>query len=125
MNNNLTSNKIILVADDDPGILEVINIILSDRGYQVITVDNPTAISKTIEKNHPNLILMDLWMSGMDGHEVTKILKEKSSSRHLPVIIISALSEGKKIAMDAGANGFLAKPFEIEDLLAIVEKYIS
>lgn len=125
MNNNLTSNKIILVADDDPGILEVINIILSDRGYEVITVDNPKVISKTIKKNHPNLILMDLWMSGMDGQKVTKILKEKSSSQHLPVIIISALNEGEKIAMDAGANGFLAKPFEIEDLLAIVEKYIS
>ncbi len=121
----MKSGKVILVADDDPGILEVMSIILTDGGYKVVTEENPANIIQRIKEIQPKLILMDLWMSGMDGHEVTQILKNRAGIANIPIVIISALGEGEKIAQNAGADDFLAKPFDIEDLLNIVKKHLS
>lgn len=125
MKSSNNREKVILVADDDPGILEVIGIILSDKGYKIAAVDNPVLITKTIKETHPRLILIDLWMSGMDGHEAIQIIKRDPAFKHLPIVVISALTDGEKIAAAAGADDFLAKPFDLEDLLAIVKKYSS
>lgn len=121
----MKKEQVILVADDDPGILEVVKIILTDSGYKVVTEENPANIIQRIKEFRPKLILMDLWMSGMDGHEVTVLLKKRAAIAHIPIIIISALNEGEKLAKEAGADDFLAKPFDISDLLAIVEKHLK
>ena len=114
----------ILVADDDPAILEVISLILEDAGYEVkTTVDGQTV--QLAQEYVPDLILLDLWMSGMDGRNICKNLKDDKSTKHIPIIMISANKDTEKIAKEAGANDFLAKPFDMKDLLYKVAVYAN
>ena len=116
------SKKKILVADDDPAILEVITIILEDAGYEVSTSSNGETVEK-VQGKLPNLILLDIWMSGMDGGDICKYLKAKPQTKHIPIVMVSANKDAEAIALAAGANDFLAKPFEMTRLLSIAEKY--
>lgn len=116
------NKKKILVADDDPAILEVITLMLEDAGYEVATSVN----GETVEEMRgvlPDLILLDIWMSGMDGRDICKHLRAKKKTKHIPIVMISANRDAEAIALDAGANDFLAKPFEMNRLLSMVEKY--
>ncbi len=117
------SKKNILVADDDPAILDAVKMILEDENYKVITTVNGETARK-VYGDLPDLILLDIWMSGMDGRDVCKHLKGQKKTQHIPIVMISANKDTQKIAMDAGADDFLAKPFEIDELLKKVEKYI-
>ena len=112
----------ILVCDDDPGILEVIKIILEENDFKILTVSTGKGIQKTITSFKPDLIFLDIWMPGIDGKEITTLIKRDPTTKKLPVIIISALNDTEDIAQKVGADGFLSKPFTIENLLAIVEK---
>ena len=114
--------KKVLVADDDPAILEVITLILEDAGYEVKTTVNGHT-EKFAEKYLPDLILLDIWMVGMDGRNICKSLKAEKLTKHIPVIMISANKDTEKIAKEAGADGFLAKPFDMKDLLSTVAAY--
>lgn len=113
----------ILVCDDDQGILEIIKIILETHNYQVKVLNNGKSIQKQVASFQPDLILLDIWMPGIDGREVTKVLKRSDTAKGIPIIIISALNETKKMAASIGAQGFLSKPFEMNDLLSTVGKY--
>ncbi len=120
-----SNSKKVLVVEDDLGISEVIKIILEDHYYQVIVHNHGTGVLPAIRKNRPHIILLDLWMTGMDGSEIIKKLRANKSMRNIPVVVVSALSEGEAIARKMGADDFLAKPFDINDLVKIVDKYTS
>ncbi len=116
--------KTILVADDDLAILEVVKIILSEGGFNVISTSNGAEVEKIIKKSLPDLILLDIWMSGADGREITKKLKSRIETKDIPIIIVSALRETRKIATQIGANDFLEKPFDINQMISLVKKYV-
>lgn len=118
----MKNNKKILVIDDDPAILEVITLILEDAGYELKTTDN--AQTKRYMMGYaPDLILLDIWMSGVDGRNICKSLKSNKATAKIPIIMISANKDTEKIAREAGADGFINKPFEMDDLLSMVKKY--
>lgn len=117
--------KRILVVDDDLAILEVIKIILDEKGYEVATATDSVSLYDEIKDKKPDLILLDIWMSGQDGQEITKFLKANGDTCNIPIVMISANNEGLKMAKDSGADDFLAKPFDIEDLLSKVDKYTA
>ena len=117
--------KKILVCDDDDGISEVIKVILEGAGYNVGVLNNGRSIQKKITQFKPNLVLLDLWMPGIDGKEITKILKKDKNFSKIPIIVVSALNDTRKIALDCGADDFLSKPFEMNSLLFMVKKYTS
>lgn len=119
----MKSKKTILVADDDLPILEVMKIILSSDGFNVVIASNGGTIEKMINETHPDLVMMDIWMSGFDGREIAQKLKASEQTKKIPIIIISALGNTKEIAAKAGADDFLEKPFEIENLLKLAKKY--
>lgn len=116
-------SKKILVVDDDQAILEVIQIILSDKGYDIAVAADSAEIDTHLAGSLPDLILLDIWMSGQDGREITKLLRQKERTQKIPIVMISANNDGEKIAQEAGADAFLAKPFDIDDLIRIVETY--
>jgi DNA-binding response OmpR family regulator len=116
--------KKIMVVDDDPAILDSIGMILEFEGYQVLVSTNSSSLL-TIENELPDLVLLDIWMSGTDGRDICKYLKKKPSTKDIPILLISASREIEKSAKEAGANDFLSKPFEVTDLLAKVEKHIQ
>lgn len=116
--------KHIFLAEDDPDIMEVIKIILEMQGHQTTLISRGDEVLPTIKKMKPDLILMDVWMPGMDGREVVKILKQQESTKEIPIIMLSALSELEAIAKEADANDFVHKPFDVDFLVEKVNKYI-
>jgi DNA-binding response OmpR family regulator len=114
--------KKILVADDDPAILDAIRMILEMEEYDVSTSVDGETIYK-MENEYPDLLLLDIWMSGEDGRDICRFLKSNPKTKNIPVILISASRDIMKSAKEAGADDFLAKPFEMDDLLNKVAKF--
>ncbi len=117
--------KRILIADDDLGILEVMKIILEDGGFEVVTESKAEKIMETIQETRPDLILIDIGLSGHSGAEITKLLKTNAKVRKTPVLLISANHQTEEIAKECGADGFIAKPFDIDELISISKKYTN
>jgi DNA-binding response OmpR family regulator len=116
--------KKIMIADDDPGIVDAIEMLLEFEGYQVTsTVDGATVLDMKDEL--PDLLLLDIWMSGEDGRDICKKLKQIETTKNIPVIMISASRDIKESAMSAGADDFLAKPFEMNDLLDKIRSFTN
>ncbi len=115
--------KKILVADDDPAIVDAIQLILEDADYVVETTLNGDHLM-SIKNDFPSLILLDIWMSGQDGRTICRQLKKQKKTKHIPIIMISANKDTSQIAKAAGADDFITKPFEIDDLLSKVKKYM-
>ena len=116
--------KQILVADDNPAILDALKIMLEEEGYKVeTTVDGATV--KGLKEPLPDLLLLDIWMSGIDGRDICKLLKSSAATKHIPVIMVSATKDIEQIAKDSGADDFISKPFQMEQLLAMVAKYVN
>lgn len=118
------NKKKVLIVDDDLAINEAISLILEDAGYDVMATTDSTRVMRMIGQQ-PDLILLDIWMPVVDGHEVCKSLKNNPSTKHIPVIMVSATRDTEKIAAESGADDFLIKPFEMSALLAKVTKYID
>ena len=121
---SITSKKKILAADDDPAILEVLTFMLEDAGYDVKTTVNGQT-ENMAQKYLPDLILLDIWMAGMDGRTICKSLKSHKMTKHIPVILVSANKDTERFAKESGADNFITKPFEMDALLAKVAMYIA
>ncbi|CAN5166886.1 hypothetical protein BH09PAT1_BH09PAT1_4410 [soil metagenome] len=118
-------NKKILVVDDDRDILEPIELLLSLEGYMVQTTTKGEQIYGEVASFKPDLILLDVLMSGSDGRTICKNLKADSAVNAIPIIMMSAHPSAKSDSERCGADDFIAKPFDIPDLLAIIKKYIK
>jgi CheY-like chemotaxis protein len=116
-----TIEKRIFIADDDASILEILGIILEAAGYTVTTSKNANDIFEYKQENLPALILLDIWMSGIDGRAICSKLKNNDLTKDIPVLFISANSNIKEIAEEYNADGFIAKPFEMDYLLKKVQ----
>jgi DNA-binding response OmpR family regulator len=121
MNNK---RKKVLVADDDFAILDAVSMMLEDEGYEVVTTAEGETIYK-IENDFPDLLLLDIWMSGIDGRDVCMKLKSQEQTKHIPIILFSANKDTKIIAKESGADDFIIKPFEMRHLLDKVSKYVN
>lgn len=117
-------SKKILIADDDPAICDALQFMLEEEGYTVATSADGDTVSK-IKQIIPDLLLLDIWMSGEDGRDICRILKNQLETKNIPIIMISASRDIGKSARDAGADDFLAKPFQIDELLGKIQKYIQ
>ncbi|MBI3981259.1 response regulator [Candidatus Microgenomates bacterium] len=116
--------KTVMVVEDDRDISEVLKILLEENNFKVETVFDGHDVEKISVSKKPDLILLDLWMQGMNGIEIAARLRKNSKTEKIPIVLVSASSDVQKKATEAGVNDFLAKPFEIEELLEKVNKYI-
>ena len=117
--------KKVLVAEDDKAILEVVKIILENEGYHILSTDNEETVHSLIAEHMPDMILLDIWLAGEDGGKIARNIKGKDATKNIPIVMISANNETEKISKEVGADDFLLKPFDIDDLLKIVEKYTN
>ena len=117
-------SKKIFIAEDDEGILDAMKIMLETEGYQVKTTIDGKALYD-MKEDLPDVFLLDIWMSGMDGRTMCKYLKSQAQTKHIPIILMSASKNTKKTAQEVGADDFLAKPFELDELVAMVAKYMK
>ncbi len=118
--------KKVIIIDDDEGILEGLKILLESFEYKVemLTRDGKR-LRDSIKNGFPDLIILDILLSGEDGRFICKTLKTSKKTKKIPVIMISAHPEAGKKAMEMGADEFIAKPFDMEFLLSKVEKFTS
>jgi DNA-binding response OmpR family regulator len=117
--------KKVLICDDDEGIADLLVMVLEEAGFDAFSEINSLNVYRVIEQQQPDLLLLDLWMPMLSGDQVLKILKSNPKTSSLPVIVISASLEGKKIAALSGASDFLAKPFDIDQLIAKVHAQLE
>jgi DNA-binding response OmpR family regulator len=116
----------ILVVDDDPGVIQILEANLNHANFQVISAANGTqALAKASEEG-PDLILLDVMLPDVDGLEVCRRLKQSPGTGHIPIIIVSAKRKSKdRIAgKAAGAEGYITKPFVPLDAVALVEAHV-
>lgn len=112
----MSSSKKILIADDDEAILDATSLMLEMFGYQVSQNMDGSVIPAALAQK-PDLILLDIWMSGVDGRHICQSLKDSPETKDIPVLMISASRDVRQSALDSGANDFLEKPFEMNSLL--------
>jgi CheY-like chemotaxis protein len=118
-----SEQKKILVVDDDPDILEVLQLILEGEGYLIQTATQAKNIDPLLSFQ-PNLILLDVLLSGSDGRVISKRLKSQETTRHIPIVLMSAHVSAKTTLAQSQADDFIAKPFEVNALLSTVHKYV-
>ena len=115
----------ILVIDDDLDILSVMEILLSMKGYNVeVTAKGENTFPK-IETFKPDLILLDVLISGYDGRVICKQLKSNEETKHIPIIMFSAHPGAAATIADYGANDFISKPFDVDHLLKKVKEQLN
>ena len=117
--------KKILVVDDDPDILDALRFMLEDAGYEVKTSEKGEYVENLCDTNGglPDVIILDVLLSGKDGRLICQKLKSQEDTRHIPIIMISAHPNAKQSVSAVGADDFMAKPFDMDDLLAKIAKY--
>jgi CheY-like chemotaxis protein len=111
----------VLVVDDDTSILDTVSAILSGEGYDVISASTGEEALAAVARTRPVVILLDMRMPVMDGWAVARALREKGIS--VPIVVMTAAESAKRWADEVGAEGYLAKPFGLDELLATVERF--
>ena len=115
----------ILVVDDTPQNIKVLDAMLTPRGYEVIPAESGDEALAKVGAERPDLVLLDIVMPGMDGYEVCRRLRSDSATALLPVVMITASGEQEKVsAIEAGADDFINKPLDQAELLARIRSLI-
>ena len=116
-----------LVVDDEEDIRNLVHAILTGNGYEVFTASTgEEALTKAVTLK-PDLIILDVVMPGISGLEVCRLIKTKTTLKKIRVLMLSALSRDvdKKMIADSGADGYLRKPFSVNDLLSKIDDMFS
>ncbi|MFD0794358.1 PleD family two-component system response regulator [Mucilaginibacter litoreus] len=120
--------KKILVIEDDKDIRDTVTYALESEGYEVISSEN-SRILKSLDDYKPDLILLDNWLtewkSDANGQQLSRELKTNPKTKHIPVIIVSAVNNVAEIAEAGLADAYIKKPFDLDDLSAIVKKHLN
>ena len=117
--------KKVMIYDDDTDLLEVCTLILQSKNFDVITKDRCNAILDDLGIHKPDVILMDNWIPDHGGVKATRLIKASEQFNHIPVIFFSANNDVSEMAVEAGAEYYLQKPFDITELESIVVNAVN
>lgn len=117
----------VLVVDDNPANLKLAWVILVGEGYEVRTAVDAADALRVLEEFTPQLILMDLQMPGMSGFELTRLLRQREMTAHIPIIALTAyaMRADEEAAFAAGCSGFIPKPIDTRSLAAMVRGHLE
>lgn len=115
----------ILILDDDADILFFCTYVFEDLGFKVISSKNCEDIENQVRKADPDVLLIDNWIPDIGGVRATQILKANPELKHIPIILFSANNQLPQLATEAGADGFLRKPFDLDELEKIVLQFLN
>jgi DNA-binding response OmpR family regulator len=113
----MIQNKRVLILDDDQDILEALGLAFEMSDFDVMGITKAEKIVENIMQFKPNIIILDVLLSGTDGREICRMLKLMDETKGIPVIMISAHPDVERSTLEAGANNFFAKPFDINNLI--------
>lgn len=117
--------KLIQIIEDDEDIRDVIEFILQESEYEVNVASNAKEFKINLLNTLPDLILMDVRLPDGNGLELCRKLKQSIETRHIPVIIISAHATAEESSKQAMADDFVAKPFDLDDLVILIEHHLA
>lgn len=117
--------KSVLLCDDDTDILELCKYIFEQEGFEAKVFSKMKDALEEVLTSPPDLILLDIWMPGMSGIEVAKLLKQNPKTSHIPILLFSANSEIEQLANEINLNGFIKKPFNTHELKSTIKKYLN
>lgn len=117
----------VLVVDDNLTNLKLIEYLLQARGYEVITAFDAEAALAAVQAQRPSLVLMDLQLPGMDGLELTRKLKADRATRGILIVAVTAyaMKGDEERALEAGCDGYIAKPIDTRTLPGLIEALLS
>jgi len=118
------AEKKIIIFDDDEDILSICSYILAQQGWEVITYTDCNDIAERVADVNPSVILMDNWIPDAGGIIATQTLKNVEELKHIPVIYFSANSDIQLLANHAGAETYLAKPFDLDELEKVINRVL-
>jgi DNA-binding response OmpR family regulator len=105
--------------------LEPISLLLESRGFDTFSTNKGDTAVEKIKAYKPDLVLLDVLMAGSDGREICRVIKSDSEIENTPVVMMSAHPGAEKDSLISGADDFIAKPFETEDLISTIKKNID
>ena len=118
--------KKILIVEDNELMVEVMTYILVNNGYEVFSLNNGNDVFNNIKKNHPDLVILDSILPGINGREICQLIKLNQATHNLPVIMCSGDDSIDEALEQKGApNDILHKPFNINNLIEIVEYQLA
>jgi two-component system, cell cycle response regulator DivK len=119
--------KTILIVEDEPKNMKLLRDLLQRFGYEILEAFDGEEGVKSAGENIPNLILMDIMMPKMDGLEATRIIKAEAKTKYIPIIALTsyAMKGDKEKTMDAGCDGYIAKPIDIQEVLKTIEHFLT
>lgn len=121
-NVSASDERVVLVVDDEPSIRDAISEILQLDGYSVVTASNGAEALRIVDQGPPSLVLLDMRMPVLNGWDFARVLKERQVT--LPIVVITAATDARAWAEEINAVDFLAKPFDLVDLLSTVERIL-
>ncbi|MDQ2751967.1 MAG: response regulator transcription factor [Bacteroidota bacterium] len=114
----------ILVADDEESIVEVVSLFLQYNGYETLEAyDAQMAVNQAAK--HPDLIILDVWFGSVDGTTLCKYFKEQTNSKNIPILMFSAARDLRNYTLQAGADAYIEKPFDVSDLLTQIKTLLA
>ena len=115
----------ILVLDDDPDICAMLKMVLDYHGYITSEAENEEQAKEILEAGPIDLIIMDMLLSGANGTDICSKLKKDHITSSIPILMFSAHPNARTICLEAGANDFISKPFEMNDMLETVKSLLQ
>ena len=115
----------VLVVDDDSGIGEMLKTLLEFNGYEVTVTEQPHETAEIIQKENIDIVMLDMLISGVNGTDVCADLRENRATAETPILMMSALHDAGDRCRNAGADDFIAKPFEMEELISKIEEILK
>lgn len=113
----------ILIVEDDPQVARLISLVLQRNGYESEVVGDGNAALARAQELRPSMIFADLAIRGLDGQSLCSALKAQEATRSIPYVIVSGDRDIAEKARGCGADGYMGKPFEFEDLIRVVKQY--
>lgn len=114
-------SKMVLVAEDDLDILDLVQEVLKDAGYEVGAAVGAETV-QAVKEQHPDVILLDYQMPGMDGISVAQALRDDPETSRIPIVAMTAAGRAAYVCQEMDASGCLGKPFDIDHLLEVVDR---
>ncbi len=121
------SNKKILVVDDEVDLVETVRFPLEREGYAVLVSYNGEDALQQARKEKPDLILLDIMLPKLDGFKVCRLLKFDERYKYIPILMMTAKTQekDKSLGMETGADEYVTKPFDVDQLMAKVKSYLG
>ena len=119
--------RTILIVEDEPRNLKLLRDLLQRFGYETMEATDGEQGVELARAKIPNLILMDIMMPKMDGLEATRIIKADTNTKHIPIIALTsyAMKGDRERTIEAGCDGYIAKPVDIQEVLKAIEHLLS